>query len=324
MIPNQCGRRTFLGAAGGLIAGALSCAEAATRRPQRFRVGFAPATDGTLDSYWMRMHALSAAGLRSIEVDNGIVKIAEHYASRPAEFADRMAALNLQLVGVNQPYLFAGPYPGAPADQPSDPEGIRQKNAQVARFLSQVGATYLGWEGGLAPGATEERVEDEETSRRVARLANVEGRRVWEEHGVRFAYHTHSTFGFRRLMDLTNPACLSLNADLGWLAARGGGDATEILRAYRSRLLAIHFKDFDPNLQWQDRGRTGKGGMVVPGGGSVNFPAVVEFLKESEFDGFVLGEHIGLANYDFVRSPREVEIYPLYRDYFVGKLGLKL
>ena len=64
--------------------------------------------------------------------------------------------------------------------------------------------------------------------------------------------------------------------------------------------------------------------MVVPGKGSVNFPAVVEFLKESEFDGFVLGEHVGLANYDFVRSPREVEIYPLYRDYFVGQLGIKL
>jgi sugar phosphate isomerase/epimerase len=63
---------------------------------------------------------------------------------------------------------------------------------------------------------------------------------------------------------------------------------------------------------------------VVPGKGSVNFPAVVEFLKESAFDGFVLGEHIGLANYDFVRSPREVEIYPAYRDYFAGKLGLKL
>jgi len=47
-------------------------------------------------------------------------------------------------------------------------------------------------------------------------------------------------------------------------------------------------------------------------------------LKESDFDGFVLGEYIGPGNYDFVRSPREVEIYPQYKAYFVGTLGLKL
>lgn len=308
----------------GLAAGALASVMAKTSKPQRFQVGFAPATDGTMDSFWMRMKALSAVGLRCVEVDNGMIKIAETYADKPAEFRDRMSQLNLQLVGVNQPYLFTGTWPGAPTNQASTPGEIREKNTVVAKFLSNVGATYLGWEGNLAPGATEERVEDEDSMRRIARLANFEGRRIYEDYGIRFAYHTHSTFGFRRLLDLTNPAYLSFNADLGWLLARGGGDALEILRAYRSRLMTIHFKDYDPNRVWDDRGQHGKGGMVVPGKGAVNFPAVVEFLKESDFTGFVLGEHIGLANYDFVRSPREVEIYPLYRDYFVGTLGLKL
>jgi sugar phosphate isomerase/epimerase len=88
--------------------------------------------------------------------------------------------------------------------------------------------------------------------------------------------------------------------------------------------MTIHFKDFDPAREWSDRNTRGKGAMVVPGKGAVNFPAVVEFLKESDFDGFVLGEYIGPGNYDFVRSPREVEIYPQYKAYFVGTLGLKL
>jgi sugar phosphate isomerase/epimerase len=65
---------------------------------------------------------------------------------------------------------------------------------------------------------------------------------------------------------------------------------------------------------------SGKGGMVVAGQGTVDFPAVVDFLKESEFDGFVNGEHIGPGTYDFVRSLREVEVYPKYKEYFVGAL----
>lgn len=124
-------------------------------------------------------------------------------------------------------------------------------------------------------------------------------------------------------MDLTNPAYLSLNPDLGWLLARGNGDALEIVSAYRSRLMTVHFKDYDPNLEWTDRGKSGKGGMVVPGKGAVNFPAVVDFLKDSDFDGFVLGEFIGLGNYDFVHSPRETEVYPKFKEYFTGALGLK-
>ncbi|HYL34601.1 MAG TPA: TIM barrel protein [Bryobacteraceae bacterium] len=320
-MQNTLDRRAFVKYSSLLAGGAvfahsrLAWLAAKTDKPQRFRVGFAPATDGTLDSYWMRMKALSEVGLRNIEVDNGMVKIAEAYASKPAEFHDRMAKLNLQLVGVNQPYQFA---------DPSTAAAIKDKNTLVGKFLKDVGATYLGWEGALAPGATGEQVEVEDQMRQIARLANEEGKRIKEQYGIRFTYHTHSTFGFRRLMDLTNPAYLSLNPDLGWLRARGNGDALEILRAYRSRLMTIHFKDFDPNREWNDRGTHGKGGMVVPGQGAVNFPAVVEFLKESDFDGFVLGEYIGLGNYDFVNSTREPEVYPKFKQYFAGTLGLKL
>ena len=98
----------------------------------------------------------------------------------------------------------------------------------------------------------------------------------------------------------------------------------EVCRAYRSRLQTLHFKDFDPNREFTDRGQKGKGGMVVPGKGKVDFPAVVQFLKETEFEGCVLGEHIGIGNYDFVRSPREVEVYPQYKEYFTNTLGLNL
>ncbi len=320
MLTVSANRRTFLRYSGLLAGGAVvsgsqfSSLLANSTKPQRFQVGFAPATDGTLDSYWMRMKALSDVGLRNIEVDNGAIKIAENYANKPTEFRDRMAKLNLRLVGVNQPFQFTD----------ATAAGIKEKTALVGKFLKDVGAVYLGWEGGLAPGGTEGPTGNEDQIRQIARLANEEGKRIKEEYGIRFTYHTHSTYGFRRLMDLTSPAYLSLNPDLGWLLARGNGDALEIVSAYRSRLMTVHFKDYDPNLEWTDRGKSGKGGMVVPGKGAVNFPAVVDFLRDSEFEGFVLGEYIGLGNYDFVRSPRELEIYPKFKDYCTGTLGLKV
>ena len=310
---NEMTRRSFLNTSAGAIAAAFNSATWLAAgldgavAPQRFMVGFAPATDGTLDSFWMRMEALSKSGFRFVEVDNGAIKLAESYGSRLQEFRERMAKLNLRLVGVNQGYRFA---------DPSAREQIKAQNTLVAAFLQNVNAIYLGWQGALTSDEGQERAEREEELRRIARLANVEGRRLAEEFGIKFCYHTHSTLGFRRLLDLTRPEALSLNADLGWLLARGGADAMEVCRAYRSRLQTLHFKDFDPNREFTDRGQKGKGGMVVPGKGKVDFPAVVQFLKETEFEGCVLGEHIGIGNYDFVRSPREGEVYPQVQEDF--------
>ena len=72
-------RRAFLQTCGaaaiaGLNYTVLPPAFGKTDKVQRFQVGFAPATDGTLESYWMRMKALSEVGFRNIEVDNGMIK----------------------------------------------------------------------------------------------------------------------------------------------------------------------------------------------------------------------------------------------------------
>ena len=125
-------------------------------------------------------------------------------------------------------------------------------------------------------------------------------------------------------MDLTNPAYFHLNPDLGWLAARGGADALEICRAYLSRIMAIHFKDFDPTLESEWQGRRWKGSTVLWGKGIINFPALVDFLREAEFDGCVMGEHIGLGTFDLARSSEAPAAFPLFKEYATQKLGLRL
>ena len=303
-------RRDFFKTAG-VIAGAAVLAsrstEAATTKPQKFLAGFAPATDGTLESFWRNMEACSKVGFHTIEVDNSKLKLAQAYVNRISEFKDKMAALNLKLVGLNEVY---------PVLDSTKYDDIRKENAIIGKFLQGIGATYTGPYGGLS--------EDEEIMRGLGKLFNEEGKKIHEEHGIRFAYHTHSSVGFRRLMDLTTPGQVWLTCDLGWLELRGGTDATQVCKAYRSRLMTLHFKDYDPNYEFDYQGKHYKGGIVIPGHGIVDFPAVVEFLKESDFDGCVLGEHIGLGTYEFVRSKESVNAYPEFKSYLVDKLGLKI
>ena len=125
-------------------------------------------------------------------------------------------------------------------------------------------------------------------------------------------------------MDMTNPAHVYLTPDLGWLAAVGACDALDTCRSYRSRMLTVHLKDYDPNLQYELNGKPVKGAMVLPGKGAVDFPAVVDFLKETEFEGFFLGEHNGINRVIYPPTPENPEAFEEFKAYMVGKLGLSL
>lgn len=316
-------RREFLKTAGvaavGTIAtGASLPARAATAqtKPQRFFAGFAPNSLGVnIDTFWMNMEECSKVGFHYIEVDNSQLKLAQAYINRTSEFKDRMDRLNLRLVGLNESYSLLDPTGYA---------AIREENALIGRFMKAIGGVYSGPYGALS--------NDEDLMRQVGRLCDQEGKRLWEEHGIKFSYHTHSSRGFRRLMDLTDPRYVHLNPDLGWLA-RGFGtreeaerpsDALEVCRAYLSRICTIHMKDYDPNYEFEYQGRRLKGGVVLPGKGIVNFPEVVAFLREAGFAGYWLGEHVGIGTYDYVRTKESMTTYPVFKEYMTTTLGLSL
>jgi sugar phosphate isomerase/epimerase len=289
--------------------------EPASKKPQKFQAGFAPATAPTLESYWNNMEASARVGFQAIETDNSRLKLAQAYVNRTGEFKDKMAGLKLRLVGLNEAYSLL---------DPAKYRDIREENAIIGKFMQAVGGVYTGPYGPLT--------NDEVLIRQIAKLCDEEGKRLWETNGIRFCYHTHSSLGFRRLMDLTDRRYVFLNPDLAWLArgysASGEvsppADALDVCRAYISRVCAIHLKDYDPNYEFEYQGKHWKGGVVLPGKGVVNFPAVVDFLKEAEFTGFFLGEHVGIGTYDYVRTPDAVNAYPAFRDNMVNTLGLSL
>jgi sugar phosphate isomerase/epimerase len=316
-------RRSFLKTAGLLAAAGLAphanlvpTAAAASAKPQKFLAGLAPGSLGiTIDGFWHTMEAASKVGFHNIEVDNSQLKLAQAYEGKTAEFKERMDKLQLRLVGLNEAYSLL---------DPAKYGEITQENRLIGRFLQRVGAIYTGPYGPLT--------NDEELMRKIARLCNEEGKRLAETNGIKFSYHTHSSLGFRRLMDLTDPRYVHLTPDLAWLArgysVRGEmsppADALEVCGAYASRICTIHMKDYDPNYEFEYQGKPMKGGVVLPGKGIVGFPAVVDFLKEAEFTGQWMGENVGIGTYESERSPEAVKVYPYFKDYMEDTLGLKL
>ena len=313
-------RRSFLQSAAA-VAAALSpvgsaFAQTPSTKPQRFLAGYAPSSLGIgLDGFWYAMEAASGVGFHNIEVDNSHLKLAQAYADRTSEFKDRMDELGLRLVGLNAGYSLL---------DPSAHGEIAEENRLIGRFMEAVGGIYTGPYGELT--------NDEGLIRQIANLCNEEGRRLAETNGITFSYHTHSSLGFRRLMDLTDPRYVSMTADLAWLArgysTRGEwsppADALEVVRAYESRICTIHMKDFDPEYEFEYEGEQYTGGVVLPGEGIVDFPSVVEFLKEAEWDGQWMGENVGIGTYEVERTTAAVDVYPHFKSYMEDVLGLDL
>ncbi len=315
-------RRSFLKSTAAFAAAGMAYTSspfsvaAASTKPQKFLAGMAPGSLGiNIDGFWHTMEAASKVGFHNIEVDNSQLKLAQAYINKTSEFKDRMDKLELRLVGLNEAYSLL---------DPSKYGDITEENILIGKFMQAIGGIYTGPYGPLT--------NDEDLIRKIAKLCDQEGKRLKENNGIKFSYHTHSSLGFRRLMDLTDPRYVNLTTDLGWLA-RGYGvrgdtsppaDALEVVRAYESRLCTVHMKDWDPKPEYEYRGQHYKGTVTVPGKGIVNFPAVVDFLEDAGWTGCWLGEHVGIGTYEFERSPDAVSIYPAYRDYMVNVLHLNL
>lgn len=128
--------------------------------------------------------------------------------------------------------------------------------------------------------------------------------------GVPLAYHHHmgsiieSGEDIDRLMEAA-PAEVHLLYDTGHLLF-GGGDVIGTLRAWRERVLHVHFKDVRPEVirDVRDNGRSFldaviAGAFTVPGDGAIDFQAVADELKAMDYAGWIVVE----AEQDPARAP---------------------
>lgn len=138
----------------------------------------------------------------------------------------------------------------------------------------------------------------DEAAQCVDRIA----RAVREDTGLRTVFHHHCA-GFVEtpqeidaLLQRTDPALVGLCLDSGH-AAYGGGSALELLSRYRARIWHVHFKDCEPQVAerarreaWDYQTALGHGLFCELGRGSVDFPALVQALGSSGYDGWIVVE----------------------------------
>lgn len=91
--------------------------------------------------------------------------------------------------------------------------------------------------------------------KRMAGQFNEIGRKLKAE-GIAFGYHNHNMefvkvgdrTGFDILVAETDPALVTFELDVGWVAA-GGYDPAELFRKYPDRYFLMHIKDLKPSTQ---------------------------------------------------------------------------
>jgi inosose dehydratase len=125
--------------------------------------------------------------------------------------------------------------------------------------------------------------------------------RYTREHGVRLAYHHHmgayvqAPEDVDRLMENVADA-VGLLFDSGHMTF-AGGDAVTMLRKYASRVCHVHCKDVRPdvirlalNRNWSFLEAVINGAFTVPGDGAVDFPALIEILRQHAYRGWLVVE----------------------------------
>jgi inosose dehydratase len=155
--------------------------------------------------------------------------------------------------------------------------------------------------------------------------ANRVARAVKRETGLRTVFHHHigtwvetpeetATF-----LSLTDPSVVGLCFDTGHYRF-GGGDPVAGLRQHADRVWHVHFKDHDPRVAEQSRRNNWgaiqsveHGVFCELGRGDVDFPAIIQELKDIGYAGWIVVEQDVLPgmgtpkesaqrNRDYIRS----------------------
>jgi inosose dehydratase len=134
--------------------------------------------------------------------------------------------------------------------------------------------------------------------------ANRVARAVKTETGLRTVFHHHCA-GYvetpdeiARFLDLTDSELVGLVFDCGhYVYGAGGGDVREGLERFQQRVWYLHFKDCHPEVARRSRSEhwdyfqaLRRGVFCELGKGSVDFPAVLRWLKARHYDGYTLVE----------------------------------
>jgi inosose dehydratase len=205
------------------------------------------------------------------------VRLREQAAHRPGE--DQAVRTAELLAAVHAP---SDPVP--PVLVLADDSGVeptRQENA--GRITPELALPDADWPN-FAAGAE-----------RIARA-------VRDATGLRTVFHPHcagwieTPAEIARFLDLTDPDVIGLCFDTGHFTY-GGGEAAAGLARFAARVGHVHFKDCSPAVaaeaqtgSWDYSTAVGQGVFCELGAGTVDFPRVLQLLREQRYGGWIVVE----------------------------------
>lgn len=213
---------------------------------------------------------IGALGYEGIEMFDGNL---EDFAERPDDLVALLESAGVQLVGA-----YTG---GNFIYDEILPEEL-SRVTRAAELAARFGASSLVVGGG-ARRASGTRGED--YKRLAAALDQVSD--IASTHGLEACYHPHLTTIVEspEELDLLMPHTrIGFCPDSAHLAA-GGGDPAELIRRYPDRVRHVHLKDV----------RLSPLEFLPLGAGEIDFPAVLDALVETGYDGWLIVE---LDSYD--------------------------
>lgn len=214
--------------------------------------------------------------------------VVDDFAGREADFQALLAAHGLRLVSL---------YGGGQMDDPAQRAAVIERNLALARFLAANGAVPLT----LGPGRRQPGGPTADDLRVMADTMNEIGRRTQAEYGVLACCHPHwnTTIQERdeitRIFELVDPRYVFMTADPAHMA-KAGYDPVEVFRTYHSIIKYVHIKDYRPLSPAEQAQVEGSGGTaIIPdfvelGLGIIDLPALVQVLKEADYDGWMTVE----------------------------------
>jgi len=194
------------------------------------------------------------------------------YASRPEELAAGLKRRGLELGAMCLVCDWRGP--GETAQE-------RQEADRAMNYLKQFPGTKLV----LCQMPGQDRSDLARRQRNCIVCCNAIGRRAVDA-GIDAAFHPNSPAGstfrvqedYNVLLDGLDGRFVGFAPDAGHIA-KGGMDAPEMFRRYRSAIRHVHFKDMAADGTWVEMGR-----------GMIDFPAIVADLRASGYAGWVMIE----------------------------------
>ena len=281
-------RREFLFAASTLPA--LLSARAG---PQLFKAGTCLGGRDE-EGFWKNTENARAAGFRNVESSGAGVRLADLYEGRSLELKQQLEKRQLNLVGYAQ---------YSPMSDRSVIKQLIDVHLKIGRVLEPLGTGYITQllslppKSGVPPAKLPAAMTSEDVKNFTANLNDV-AKSLRTGTKLRIGFHAETPEVAAGLIDAvmegTDPKYFDLVADVGHIAA-GGLDPLEVCRKYRSRIVAVHLRDWDPDVKYERNGEQLTGRFVPLGEGKINLPKLMDFLRETKFSGEINAEGGGLV-----------------------------